>query len=147
MAEYFKELSGINPITINQTVICADTKEDLVLMPRKYFTAITKVKSSADYFLVNNLKPNLKMIYPNAEFKKAIIKSQKISDYKNKEVLVEIIDFKEFDLMKNLAIPIESFLINPKKGIINYELPIGKYHVFVKTEDDEIIYDDDLTVN
>ncbi|WP_264565736.1 hypothetical protein [Flavobacterium sp. N3904] len=146
MAEYFKELSGINPITINQTVICADIKQDLILIPRKYFTDTTKVKSSADYFLVNNLKPSLKIIYPNAEFKKEIIKSAKFSAFKNKEVLVEIVDFKEFDLMKNVAIPIESFLTVPKNETINFELPIGEYHIFVKTEDDEIIYDDDVIV-
>lgn len=147
MAEYFKELSGINPITINQTVICADTKQDLTLVPRKYFTDTTKVKSSADYFLVNNLKPSLKIIYPDAKFKKAIIKSQKFSDYRNKEILVEIIDFNEFHLMKTLAIPIQSFLIVPKNETISYELPIGKYHIFVKTDDNKTIYDDDIIIN
>lgn len=147
MAEYFKELSGIDPITINQTVICADTKQDLTLVSRKYFADTTKVKSSADYFLVNNLKPSLKRIYPNAKFKKAIIKDRKFFDYKNKEILVEIVDFKEFDLMKNLAIPIESFLIIPKNETIDFELAIGKYHIFVKTDDDEIIYDDDIIVS
>lgn len=147
MAEYFKELSGINPITINQTVICADTKEDLILIPRKYFTDTKKIKSSADYFLINNLKPSLKIIYPNVIFKKTIIKDAKFSDYKNKEVLVEIVDFKEFDLMKNLAIPIQSFLMIPKGREINFELPIGKYHVFVKTDDNKTIYEDDIIVN
>ena len=147
MAEYFKELSGINPITINQTVICTDIKEDLILIPRKYLTDTTKIKSSADYFLVNNLIPSLKIIYPNAEFKKAIIKDMRFSDFKNKEVLIEIVDFKEFDLMKNLAIPIESFLLIPKNETINFELPIGKYHIFVKTEEDDIIFDDDIIVN
>ncbi|HEU4790812.1 MAG TPA: hypothetical protein VFS71_14090 [Flavobacterium sp.] len=147
MAEYFKELSGINPITINQAKIYADNKQDLILVPRKYLNDTTKVKSSADYFLINNLKPNLKMIYPNAEFKKAFIKSQKISGYKKKEVLVEIVDFKEFDLMKNSAIPIESSLIIPKNETVNFDLPIGKYHIFIKTEDNSIIYDDDLIVN
>ena len=146
MAEYFKELSGINPITINQTVICADTKQDLTLIPRKYLTDTTKVKSSADYFLVNNLKPSLKIIYPNAEFKKAIVKGSKFSDYKNKEVLVEIIDFKEYAYMKNLAIPIESFLMIPRNETINFELPIGKYHIFIKTDDDKTIYDQDIIV-
>jgi hypothetical protein len=147
MAEYFKELSGINPITINQTVICADTKKDIILVPRKYFTDTTKVKSSADYFLVNNLKPSLKTIYPNAEFKKAIIKDRKFSDYKNKEILVEIVDFKEFDLMKNLAIPIQSYLAIPKNKKISFELPIGKYHIFVKTDGNKTIYDDDIIIN
>lgn len=147
MAEYFKELSGINPITINQTVICAETKEKLTLLPRKYFIDTTKIKSSADYFLVNNLKPSLKIIYPHAVFKKASVKDSKFSSYKNKEVLVEIIDFKEFDLMKNLAIPIENFLIIPKNETINFELPIGKYHIFVKTDDNKTIYDQDIIIN
>ncbi|MFV8377085.1 hypothetical protein [Flavobacterium sp. LB1P62] len=147
MAEYFKELSGINPITFNQTVICADTKEDLILVPRKYLTDTTKIKSSADYFLVNNLKPTLKIIYPNAIFKKTIIKDAKFSDYKSKEVLVEIVDFKEFDLIKNLAIPIHSYLAIPKNKKISFELPIGKYHIFVKTDDNKTIFDDDIIIN
>lgn len=147
MAEYFKELSGINPITINQTVICAETKEDLTLIPRKYLTDTKKVKSSADYFLVNNLKPSLKIIYPNAEFKKVIVKDSKFSGYKNKEVLVEIIDFKEYAFMNNLAIPIQSFLTIPINSKVAFELPVGKYHIFVKTDDDKTIYDQDIIVN
>ncbi|MFV8328471.1 hypothetical protein [Flavobacterium sp. ZS1P14] len=147
MAEYFKELSGINPITINQTAICADTKQELILVPRVYLNDTTKIKSSADYFLVNNLKPSLKIIYPNVIFKKTIIKDAKFSDYKNKEVLVEIVDFKEFDLMTNLAIPIQSFLMIPIRKEINFELPVGKYHVFVKTDDNKTIYEDDIIVN
>ncbi|MNS42863.1 hypothetical protein D3C72_752550 [compost metagenome] len=147
MAEYFKELSGINPITINQTVICADTKQELILVPRKYLTDTTKITSSADYFLINNLKPSLKKIYPNAVFKETKIKNTVFSKYKNKEILVEVIDSKEFDLMKNMAIPIESYLRTPKNNEINLELPIGSYHVLVKTEDDETIYDDTLLVN
>lgn len=147
MAEYFKELSGINPITINQTVICADTKQELILVPRKYLTDTTKITSSADYFLINNLKPSLKKIYPNAVFKETKIKNTVFSKYKNKEILVEVIDSKEFDLMKNMAIPIESYLRTPKKNEINLELPVGSYHVLVKTEEDETIYDDTLLVN
>lgn len=147
MAEYFKELSGINPITINQTVICADTKQDLTLVPRKYLTDTTKITSSADYFLINNLKPSLKKIYPNAVFKETKIKNTVFSKYKNKEILVEVIDSKEFDLMKNMAIPIESYLRTPKNSEIKLELPIGSYHVLVKTEDNETIYDDTLLVN
>lgn len=147
MAEYFKELSGINPITINQTVICADTKQELILVPRKYLTDTTKITSSADYFLINNLKPSLKKIYPNAVFKETKIKNTVFSKYKNKEILVEVIDSKEFDLMTNMAIPIESYLRTPKNSEIKLELPIGSYHVLVKTEDDETIYDNTLLVN
>ncbi|MNG31259.1 hypothetical protein D3C84_1170220 [compost metagenome] len=58
-----------------------------------------------------------------------------------------MIDSKEFDLMKNMAIPIESYLRTPKNNEINLELPTGSYHVLVKTEDDKTIYDDLLLVN
>jgi hypothetical protein len=61
--------------------------------------------------------------------------------------LVEVIDSKEFDLLKNRAIPIESFLAIPKGKDINFELPIGKYHIFVKTDNDKTIYDNDIIVN
>ncbi|WP_348812845.1 hypothetical protein [Flavobacterium maritimum] len=147
MAEHFIELSKINPITINQTVVCADTKNELLLIPRTYLNDTTKTKSTADYFLINNRKPSLKKIYPNAVFKETKIKNTVFSKYKNKEVLVEVIDSKEFALIKNLAIPIESYLKTPKNNEINLELPIGSYHVLVRTEDDETIYDDNLIVN
>jgi hypothetical protein len=147
MAQYLKELSGINPITINQVAICADNKEELMLIPREYLNDSTKVKSSADFFLVNNMKPSLKRIYPNAVFKEAKIRHKSLVAYKNEEVLVEVMDFKEYDLIKKLAIPIESFLTMSKDKEIKFELPVGKYHVFVKTADDEVIYDDDLIVN
>jgi hypothetical protein len=147
MAQYLKELSGINPITINQVAICADNKEELMLIPRGYLNDSTKVKSSADFFLVNNMKPSLRKIYPNAVFKETKIKHKNLSAYKNEEVLVEVIDFTEYDLIKNLAIPIEGFLAVSKGKEIKFELPVGKYHVFVKTADDKVIYDDDVIVN
>ena len=49
--------------------------------------------------------------------------------------------------MKDLAIPIQSFLITPKEKKINFELPIGKYHIFVKTDDNKTIYNDDIIIN
>lgn len=147
MAEYFKELSGINPVTINQAEICAEIEQELILIPRKYLNDTTKTKSSADYFLINNLKPSLKNIYPLAVFRETKIKSAEFLEYKNEEILVEVIDSKEFDLLKNRAIPIESFLAIPKGKDINFELPIGKYHIFVKTDNDKTIYDNDIIVN
>lgn len=97
--------------------------------------------------MITNRKPSLKKIYPNAVFIETKIKNTVFSKYKNKEVLVEVIDSKEFALVKNLAIPIESYLKTPKNNEINLELPIGSYHILVRTEDDETIYDDNLIVN
>lgn len=147
MASIFKEMSGINPITINQTSIHADNKENLLLLPRYCLNDSIKKESSADYFLVNNLRPNLKLIYPNTIFFKNKIKSKKFKVYRKGEVLVEIVDFKEYDLLNKLALPISSFLATPKNKKISLELPQGKYHIFVKTVDNKIIYDDNIIVN
>ncbi|TRX04265.1 hypothetical protein [Flavobacterium gawalongense] len=147
MAFYFKKLSGINPITINQTLLHTDNKEDLLLIARTIINDSIKNESSADYFLVNNIKPNLKLIYPNAVFVKSKIQSKKFKNYRKKEVLVEIINFVEYHLLNKSAVPISSFLATPKNKEIDFELPIGKYHVYVKTTDNTIIYDDNLIVN
>lgn len=146
MAFYFKKLSGINPLTINQTTINADNKEDLLLIARSNVNDSLRNKSSADYFLVNNIKANLNLIYPNSVFIKSKIKIKNLKAYKKKEVLVEIIDFVEYDLLKDSAVPISSFITIPKNKKINLELPIGKYHIYVKTTDNKIIYDENFFI-
>lgn len=147
MAQYLKELSGIDPVTINQVTVCADTKQELILMPRTYFKGNFETKSSADYFLINNIKPSLKKIYPKGVFKNIKIESNRFNEYKNQEILVEIIDFNEFNLIKKSAIPLENVVVTPKGKVINLELPVGKYHIFVKSDDNNTIYDGDIIVN
>ena len=147
MAQYFKELSGINPVTINQVAVCADTHHELMLIPGSRFTGDLDTKSSADYFLVNNIKPSLRKNYPKVIFKNVKIESKRFKEYKNQEMLVEVVDFSEWNLIKRSAIPIENILIIPKGKKIELNLPIGKYHVLVKTEDNTTIYDNDIIVN
>jgi len=75
------------------------------------------------------------------------IESKRFKEYKNQEMLVEVVDFSEWNLIKRSAIPIENILIIPKGKKIELNLPIGKYHVLVKTEDNTTIYDNDIIVN
>lgn len=146
MAQYFKEFSNINPITINQVSICSDIKEDLILIPRKYFIKDNKTKSSADYFLVNNLKSSLKSIYPNISFKDYILKSKNFENLKNKELIVEVFNEVEYNKLKELTIPLINILAIPKAHKIELNLPIGKYHVFVKSEDNKELYNNIIIV-
>lgn len=147
MAQYFNELSGINPVTINQVAVCADTNKELMLIPRSYFKGDLDTKSSADYFLVNNIKSSLRKVYPKGVFKNITIESKRFKEYKNQEVLVEVVDFNEFNLIRTSVIPIENILVIPKGKIIELNLPVGKYHIFVKTEDNKTIYDNDIILN
>lgn len=147
MAQYFKELSAIDPVTINQVAVCADTKQELILMPRAYFKGNLDAKSSADYFLVNNIKPSLRKIYLKEAFKNVKIEDKSFREYKNQEILVQISDLTEFNLIGKSAIPIENILVAPKGKVINLELPCGKYHVLMKSDINNAVYDGDIIVD
>lgn len=143
MAQYFKEFSKINPITINQASICADNDEDLMLIPNKYFADDVKTKSNADYFLINNLKTDFNKIFPITSFKDFVLKNK---NFKKKEVQVEVFDIEEYDVLKKLAIPLINLLAIPKANTITLNLPIGKFNVIVKSEDNIELYNNIIVV-
>ena len=147
MAQYFKELSNINPITINQVAFCADIKNNLMLVPQIYFNDTTKTKSKADYFLINNLKPNLKEIFKNTIFKNIKITDNIFLNYKKEEVLIEVYYNEEYNLINEYAVPIESYLSTTDDNSFLLKLPKGKYKVLVKSVENKVIYDKVLIVD
>jgi hypothetical protein len=143
MASYLKEYSKINPITINQAKVCSDIKEDLILIPREYIDVKTRLSSSADYFLINNINASLKTVFPDKIFKNFILKNIK---FKNKELYVEVFDNLEYKQLKTLSIPIINFLAFPKNRQIELNLPIGKYYIIIKTENNEVFSLEEIEV-
>jgi len=139
MAEYFKEISKVNPITINQARIFADTNDEIVLIPKNYFINDTIIKSSADYFLINNIKVDLKKVYPNSKFESVTLKGKEIKKYKNNELLIEVFNFYEYEKLKSLTLPIVNLLSKPKSNSIKVYLPIGKYLIKIKTSENNKI--------
>lgn len=140
MASYLKEYSNIDPITINQEKVMTKTKEELVLLPRSVFAKDTLMKSSADYFLINNLEANLKSVYPNEVFKKGFLKNENFKFFKNQELLVDVFQLEEYNKIKNadLLVPIESILTVPKGDKIEINLPIGNYYILVKSSNGQV---------
>lgn len=147
MAQYLKEISKIDPVTINQVAVCSDNNLELMLIPRSYFKEDLDTKSSADFFLINNIKTNLTKIYPDVTFKNTTIKNNAFKEYNNKDVLIEVIDYNEYNLLGELAVPIESSLVKPKNKTISIEFPLGKYHVLIKTADNKTIYNNNVIIN
>jgi hypothetical protein len=136
MASYLKEYSKINPITINQVKVIADTKEEIVLIPKKVLEKDTLIKSSADYFVINNLKPNLTKIYKDRTFKDVFINNNEFKKYKKQQLLINVYDWEERNKNK-LSIPILSFLERPKGTQITTKLPIGKYYIDVRSDENK----------
>lgn len=149
MANYLKEYSNIDPVTINQETVMMKTKEKLVLLPKSVFAKDTLMKSSADYFLINNLEANLQSVYPNQVFKKVSLKDQKFIPLKNQELLVDVFLLDEYNTTKNadLLIPIQSTLITPKSDTIETNLPVGQYYITVKSANNDLFSFNRIEVN
>ncbi|MFD2941837.1 hypothetical protein [Flavobacterium notoginsengisoli] len=137
MASYLKEYSKIDPVTINQETVTADVKHDLVLLPKAVFAQDSLMKSSADYFLINNLHASLESVYTDKVFKTIKLKNSAFESFKNQELLVEVFSMEEYSKTNNesVLIPIQSILMIPKKDEITVSLPLGRYYITVKSVD------------
>lgn len=148
MASYLKEYSNIDPITINQEKIMMKTKEKLVLIPKSIFSKDTLMKSSSDYFLINNLDTTLANVYPNKNIKPVTITDPNFNLYKNEELLVSIFDWEEHNKTNsaNLLVPILISLEKLKANEIKINLPQGKYYITVKTVSNKLFRFNDFEV-
>lgn len=147
MAQQFKEQTNIDPITINQVSICADVADELTLIPKLSLVGDSIPKSTADFFVINNIKTDLQKVYSGKMFKKFILRNPLFKPFKNEEVLISVFDMSEYLELKELAIPIVNFLHIPESDKIKLNLPIGKYHVLVRTEDNKELSNINIEVN
>jgi hypothetical protein len=140
MAEYFKEISGINPITFNQDKLIANTKMDLVIFPSSNLKNIPKLNTNVDYFIINNLKPSLNEILKNTNFKKYVLKIDNPKKYLNENVLIKIYAIDEYTSLRSNAIPISIFTQKIINNKIEFEFPNGKYYIKIWSNSDDLIF-------
>lgn len=147
MAQYFKEQTNIDPITINQVSICADLADELILIPKQSLVGDSIPRSNADFFVINNIKTDLQKVYFDKIFQKFILRNSLFKSFKSEEVLISVFDMSEYLELKELAIPIVNFLQIPESDKIKLNLPSGKYHVVVRTEDNKELSSNNIEVN
>ena len=145
MAQHLMEMTNIEPVTIDQRLF-ADTNEELTFFSRIKIEKDSLTNCSADYFLVNNLKADLKAIYPEKEFKDVELKSKNFKKYQKQEVMVQVYDKEEYILLRNLKVSLFNQLSTAVGDKINLNLPIGNYRIIIKTEDDETLYNEFVEV-
>ncbi|MDN3595244.1 hypothetical protein [Zunongwangia endophytica] len=133
MATVFKEISGIDPLTINQVEMIEEASDEIILMP--FDQLVKDTQKVTDYYVVNNLKTNLKNIYSESDFK---IFTLNLNAYRhlNLPLLIKIYNKNEFDIYKKNAVPV----LNLKMG--NYEkleieLPVNNYSVLIMDKNGE----------
>ncbi len=133
MASYFKELTNIDPITIDQTHLFGETNNDLTLFKANLFNNVERLNTNVDYLLINHIKPSLSEIYANKMIIKYSIIDNKLIPYLNQEILISIYFIDEYIKYKSLSVPIKNKIITVESNKIELFLPNGNY--FLKIRD------------
>ncbi|WP_372367345.1 hypothetical protein [Candidatus Uabimicrobium sp. HlEnr_7] len=144
MAKYFREISGIDPFTIDQTKMSECSK---ISIENPYFQWIQNkiapqkaivLRTAKNTFWVNKEEfYDCQVFHPRSKYKKnrpqwLSLGGQRkeviipIEDVKTLPILIQALDFSEEEQTKNLPIPIDQIAIWKKQQICLY-LPKGKF--------------------
>lgn len=146
MAAYFKDISGINPITIDQTNLLGKTKEKIILFETEYFPNDEKIKKNTDYFLLNNMTPNLFEFYPEVEKQRIRLEIPELLQYKNQEVFISVYIAEEYEKYKNYySIPIKNKIYQVKNDKINLFLPKEDFYIKIQDKNKDLIFLEKIT--
>ncbi len=145
-AEYIKELSEIDPLTINQVLLATDSPDELLLFDAKTFPEDTRINNNVDYFLLNNLNTDLSEIYPKSSLKTIEILLPEFRSIQNEEVFISIYPAEEYQIYKTSAVSIKNKIWRVEGDGLSIELPIGKYYLHIWDEEDNEIVSKSLIV-
>lgn len=146
MAEYFKELSGVNPLTFNQTKVFANTINEITVLPSSSLNGFNNLKSNVDYYIINNITPSLEYIYPNQEFKKCNLKIRKFKKHQKERILIKIYYENEYKTVRSNAIPIIIYNLKLLSNEINIDLPKGEYYIKILSDKNDNLFNDYITI-
>jgi len=147
MATYFKELTNIDPITIDQTHLFGNTNNDLTLFKADLFNDVERLNTNVDYLLINHIKPSLSEIYPNKTINKYAIIDDKLIPYLNQELLISIYIIDEYTKYKSSSIPIVNKIFTVDNNKIELLLPNGNYFLKIRDKNDIDVLSMELKIN
>ncbi|SFC88254.1 hypothetical protein SAMN04487907_11128 [Zunongwangia mangrovi] len=122
MATHFKEMSAIDPLSINQVEFVGGSSHELSLIPFELIKGQTKKIN--DYYLINQIKPSLEKVYPEKDFQITATTTPK-----SNPALVKFYNQEEYSIYKENAVPILNIYSTSDRLTIN--LPRGMYKVVI----------------
>jgi hypothetical protein len=146
MATYFKEITNIDPITIDQTHLFGNTNYDLTLFNADLFNDVERLNTNVDYLLINHIKPSLSEIHPNKMFNEYAIIDDKLIPYLNQELLISIYFIDEYTKYKSSSIPIVNKIFTVENNKIELFLPNGNYFLKIRDKKDIDVLSKELNV-
>ena len=144
MAEYFQNLTGINPLTIDQVELVSNSLNEITFIKSSLLKDIKKVNSNVDFFIVNNISPQLEKVYNKENLKQFNLKDIKLEKYKNQEILVSFYFKEEYLKYKSSSIPMLYKIVKFNNN--KFELPIGLYQLVIKDNNNNLIISKQINI-
>lgn len=142
MAVHFKNITGIDPLTINQAELVSETAYNLVALPFELLKENEKLrKKPVDLLVINNLNPDENSLYSAMALKKIVIEDENLRRYAGEDLLIKVYKLIEYERYRSLSIPIFSTIkrVSPDNQFV-IALPPGDYKLRVMSgEDDKVI--------
>ena len=145
MAYYLKNMTGIDPLTINQTELPIPGEGEIILLPSKNFKDVPSIKTSTDYLLINNLSASFKD-YFNTK-KNIEIPLETTKRIKGEKILVSVYLNDEYKKHRTNAVPILNKTLYPEGGRILLELPEDVFWITVLDDKGGLFFSDKVMVH
>ncbi|MDN3723635.1 hypothetical protein QRD02_04525 [Aequorivita sp. SDUM287046] len=139
MAQYFKEITDIDPLTIDQVELGGSEENETVFFPSGLVPKDKNINSGVDYFLINNLKPSLNMVFKNSKLSNFKIDLSELKNIQKEELYASIFILSEYEKYKSQAIPILNKIIKSEVKELSLLLPIGNFQVKVWNENNDVL--------
>ncbi|UOX34501.1 hypothetical protein LXD69_03075 [Flavobacterium sediminilitoris] len=144
MAAFFKEKTGIDPLTIDQVEIVSDIPNELLFFESKIFLDVEKVNCNVDYFLINNIKPSFSEFSNLTEI---TISDLVLKEVEGQEVLMNFYDAKEYYKYSSRSIPIISRIKKVVGSKVIVDVPKGNFFLVIKNKENKELLLKDIGVN
>lgn len=146
MAQYFKEITGINPITIDQVELVGNEEIEVLFFPSSLVPKNKNINSDVDYFLINNLKPSLNMIFDKNELSNYTIELSDIKNIQKQELYVSVFISNEYKKYKSQAVPVFNKIFQVESKEISLLLPIENFQVKIWNVNNELLFSHQIEV-
>lgn len=146
MAEYFRNISEIDPLTLDQVELISDTKEKINIVNSQVFKENLSINTNVDYFIINNINTTINEIYGEKHIRRhKIVLNKEVIKFKNQEIFISVYFNDEFEINGTSSIPILNRIILFQDDIY-LSLKKGNYYIIVKDKENHIVQSNKLIV-
>jgi len=147
MAEHFREISGIDPLTIDQVELVGFENNEVIFIPSDLVPKNKNINSDVDYFLINNISHTLNQIFDEKDIEHKRFSIEELKPYKNQEIFFSIYFLDEYLKSKSNSVPVLNKIVRVTNEELSLVLPLGNYQIKIWDEADNLIFSNQIEIN